>query len=37
MVYVEDGIFLGKDDKQLKKVIREIQDISLNIRSMTSS
>jgi hypothetical protein len=31
MVYVEDGIFLGKDDDQLKAVIREIQATGLNI------
>ncbi len=31
MVYVNDGIFLGKDDEQLKTVIREIQGIGLNI------
>ncbi len=31
MVYIDDGIFLGKDDEQLKKVIQEIQDIGLNI------
>ena len=31
MVYVDDGIFLGKDDGQLKAVIREIQGTGLNI------
>ncbi len=31
MVYVDDGIFLGKDDEQLKTVIREIQGIGLDI------
>ena len=31
MVYVHDGIFLGKDDEQLKAVIQEIQAIGLNI------
>jgi len=33
MVYVDDGIFLGQDDEQLKASIREIQDSGLNIRS----
>jgi hypothetical protein len=31
MVYVDDGIFLGKDDGQIKAVIREIQGTGLNI------
>jgi hypothetical protein len=31
MVYVDDGIFLGKDDDQLKLAIHEIQDSGLNI------
>ena len=31
MVYVDDGIFLGKNDEQLKIVIREIQGIGLDI------
>jgi hypothetical protein len=31
MVYVDDGIFLGKDDEQLKAAIREIQESGLNI------
>ena len=31
MVYVDDGIFLGKDDEQLKAVIQKIQAIGLNI------
>jgi hypothetical protein len=31
MVYVNDGIFLGKDDEQLKASIREIQESGLNI------
>ncbi len=31
MVYVDDGIFLGKDDEQLKAVIHEIQGIGLDI------
>jgi hypothetical protein len=32
MVYVDNGIFLGKDDNQLKAVICEIQGIGLNIK-----
>jgi hypothetical protein len=31
MVYIDNGIFLGKDDDQLKAVIREIQGTGLNI------
>ncbi len=31
MVYVDDGIFLGKDDNQLKQVIQEIQGTWLKI------
>jgi hypothetical protein len=31
MVYVDDGIFLGKDNNQLKQVIQEIQGIGLKI------
>ncbi len=31
MVYVDDGIFLGQDDEQLKASIREIQESGLNI------
>ena len=31
MVYIDDEIFLGKDDEQLKMVIREIQGIGLDI------
>jgi hypothetical protein len=31
MVYVDDGIFLGSDDLQLQEVIKEIQDLGLNI------
>ncbi len=31
MVYMDDGIFLGSDDSQLKKVIKEIQNLDLNI------
>ncbi len=31
MVYVNDGIFLGNDDLQLQDVIKEIQNLGLNI------
>jgi hypothetical protein len=31
MVYVDDGIFLGSNDSQLQKVIKEIQNLGLNI------
>ena len=31
VVYVDDGIFLGKDDEQLKAIIRKIQGIGLDI------
>jgi hypothetical protein len=31
MVYVHDGIFLGKDNNQLKQVIKEIQGTGLKI------
>ncbi len=31
MVYVDDGIFLGSDNLQLWEVIKEIQDLGLNI------
>jgi len=31
MVYVDDGIFLGQDDEQLRASIREIQESGLNI------
>jgi hypothetical protein len=31
MVYVDDGIFIGNDDSQLKEAIREIQALGLNI------
>ena len=31
MVYVDDGIFIGNDDKELKKTIREMQALGLNI------
>ncbi len=30
-MYVDDGIFLGSDDLQLQEVIREIQNLGLNI------
>jgi hypothetical protein len=32
MVYVDDGIFLGKDDAQLQQAITEIQGLGLNIK-----
>jgi hypothetical protein len=31
MVYVEDGIFLGSDDLQLQEIIKEIDNLGLNI------
>ncbi len=31
MVYVEDGIFIGNDDSQLKKAISKIQALGINI------
>jgi hypothetical protein len=31
MVYVDDGIFLGINDLQPQNVIKEIQDLGLNI------
>ncbi len=31
MVHVDDGIFLGSDDSQLQEVIKEIQNLGLNI------
>ncbi len=31
MVYVDDGIFLGSDNLQVQEVIKEIQDLGLNI------
>ncbi len=31
MVYVDEGIFLGSDDLQLQDVIKEIQNLGLNI------
>jgi hypothetical protein len=33
MAYVNDGIFLGKEDTQLKKVICKIQETELNINN----
>jgi hypothetical protein len=32
MVYVDDGIFLGSNDPQLQEVIKEIQNLGLNIK-----
>jgi hypothetical protein len=31
MVYVDDGIFIGSNDSQLQEVIKEIQNLGLNI------
>jgi hypothetical protein len=31
MVYVADGIFLGSNDSQLQDVMKEIQNLGLNI------
>jgi hypothetical protein len=31
MVYVVDGIFLGSNDLQLQEVIKEVQNLGLNI------
>jgi hypothetical protein len=31
MVYVDDGIFLGSNNLQLQKVIKEIQNLGINI------
>jgi hypothetical protein len=31
MVYVDNGIFLGRDNLQLQEVIKEIQELGLNI------
>ena len=31
VVYLDDGIFLGSKDLQLQEVIKEIQDLGLNI------
>ncbi len=33
MVYMDDGIFLGSNDLQLQKVIKEIQNLGLNIEN----
>jgi hypothetical protein len=35
MVYVDDGIFLGSNDLQLQNVIKEIQNLSLNIEDQS--
>ncbi len=35
MVYMDDGIFLGSNDSQLQKVIKEIQDLGLNIKGQS--
>jgi hypothetical protein len=32
MVYTDNGIFLGSNDSQLQEVIKEIQDLGLNIQ-----
>ncbi len=32
MVYMEDGIFLGSDNLQLREVIKEIQKLGLKIK-----
>ncbi len=37
MVYVDDGIFLGSDDSQLQEVIKEIQNLGLNIEDQGHS
>jgi hypothetical protein len=31
MVYVDDGIFIGHNDEHLKSIIKEMQDLGLNI------
>ena len=31
MVYVDDGIFIWKDDAQLQAIIKEMHDLGLNI------
>jgi hypothetical protein len=31
MVYVDDGIFIGNNDAKLKAIIKEMQDLGLNI------
>ncbi len=35
MVYVDDGIFLGRDDLKLQEVIKEIQNLGLNIEDQS--
>jgi hypothetical protein len=37
MVYVDNRIFIGKDDSQLKEAIREIQALGLNIKDQGHS
>jgi hypothetical protein len=32
MVYIDDSIFLGKNNAKLKDIIREIQETDLNIK-----
>jgi hypothetical protein len=31
LVYVDDGIFIGNDDTQLQAIVKEMQDLGLNI------
>jgi hypothetical protein len=31
MVYVDDGIFVGSDNTQLQAIMKEVQDLGLNI------
>ncbi len=31
MVYVDDGIFIGNNDAQLQAIVKEMQDLGLNI------
>jgi hypothetical protein len=31
LVYVDDGIFIGNDDAQLQAIVKEMQDLGLNI------
>jgi hypothetical protein len=35
MVYMDDGIFLGSNDVQLQEVIKEIQELDLNIKDQS--
>jgi hypothetical protein len=35
MVYVDDGIFVGSDDTQLQAIIKEVQDLGLNIEDQS--